>query len=242
MRTMKTLVVIAVLLFATACVKLDNVNQPQTLVTEPPPAPPASCPGYADPDHCPPFATGGPYSISGVVSLRTATGVAPSANTRVGGFVITTTGNGYSMGVATADSVGRYKFSQVPEGFVILFAGLDQPCAATATVKGDVTRNIEVVTQGAQHVPQANESSVLSGVVYRQTASGRQFVSAARVELAFFTNLITATTTTDANGGYRLCGIPAGARWSVYVLVNGKTVKELTVDVDSDTQLDIAIP
>ena len=239
---MRNFVSVTVLLFAVACVKLDNVNQPQTLVTEPPPAPPTSCPGYADPDHCPPFATGGPYSIGGVVNLRTATGVGPSAKARVGGFVITTNGNGYSMGVATTDSAGRYKFSQVPEGFVVLFAGLDQPCAATATVKGDVTRNIEVVTPGVQPAPQAKDSSVLSGVVYRQTPTGRQFISAARVELAFFATLITATTTTDANGRYRLCGIPAGARWSVFVLVDGKIVKELTVDVNADTQQDIAIP
>jgi hypothetical protein len=238
---MRNFVSAIALLLGVACVKLDNVNQPQVLVTEPPPAPPASCPGYADPDHCPPFATGGPYSISGVVSLRTATGVGPSAKARVGGYVFMTTGNAYSMGYATADSTGRYKFSQVPEGFVVLFAGFDQPCAATANVKGDVTRNIELVTPGVQPGA-ATESSVVSGMVYRQTSTGRQLISGARVELELVANLITASVTTDAGGRYRLCAIPPGGRPSIYVLVDGKLAKALSVDVNGDTQLDIAIP
>jgi hypothetical protein len=239
---MRNFISAAALLFAMGCVTSDNVGEPIVFVTEPPPAPPSSCPGYADPDHCPPFATGGPYSVTGVVAQRTATSVGPLANARVGGFVFLPNGNGYSMGVATSDSVGRYKFSQVPEGFVVLFAGFDQPCAATAAVKGDVTKNIEVVTPGVQPGTGATESSVISGVVYRQTSAGRQLVAGARVAIEYFMDLVTATVTTDASGHYRLCSIPAGGPRSVYVLVGGKVAQEVAVTVSGDMALDILIP
>jgi hypothetical protein len=232
----------ASLLFAMACVSSDGSGEPVVIVTAPPPAPPTSCPGYADPDHCPPFATGGPHSISGVVVQRTANRVAPLANARVSGYVFMTTGNGYSMGFATSDATGFYKFTQVPDGFVVLFAGFDQPCSATATVRSDVTRNIEVVTPGVQPGPDATAPFVVSGAVYRQTSAGRQFVPGARVAVEYFTALITATATTDANGRYRLCGIPAGGPRSVYVLIDGKVVKEITATVNSDMSLDIVIP
>src|SRR5690242_832869 len=222
----------AVVALTMACGASDSATGPAKSSTPRPTNPPASaCPGYADPAHCPPFQTGGPYSVSGTLTLRAENGVGPFANARVGGFVFMPNGAGYSMGYAASDSAGHYRFTQVPKGFVVLFAALDQPCAATVMVSGDATRDVEVVTGGAQHPPTPGETPVISGVVYRQTPTGRQVVPGARIELEYFMDLVTATTMTDASGRYRLCQLPTGPGQTIFVTVAGSIAKEMVIDI-----------
>ena len=97
-----------------ACGASGDVGRGPTDVGSPPgktpDGPTSGCPGYADQTHCPPFPTGGPYSISGVLTLRTASGAAPLANTGVGAFVVMINGSGYGMAPAITDADGRYRF------------------------------------------------------------------------------------------------------------------------------------
>ena len=121
-----------------ACGASGDVGRVPTSVGSPPgdtpSGPPSNCPGYPDQAHCSPPPADGRYSVSGVVTLRTTSGTAPLAGTAVGGFVIMTNGDNYGfMAPVLTDADGRYQFSNVPNGFVILGAAAPhayQPCAA----------------------------------------------------------------------------------------------------------------
>ncbi|HSQ29130.1 MAG TPA: hypothetical protein VLN49_04730, partial [Gemmatimonadaceae bacterium] len=61
-----------------ACGAFGDLGRAPTGVESPtgqtPGSSPSGCPGYPDQAHCPSFPTGGTYSVSGVVTLRTTSG------------------------------------------------------------------------------------------------------------------------------------------------------------------------
>lgn len=195
------------------------------------------------PGGSPPFPTGGPYSISGVVTLRTTSGTAPLASTAVGAFVIMTNGNGYGMPSVFTDADGRYQFSNVPNGLVVLGAGAPhayQPCAAIATVSGaNGVKDLELVDSAATRAETTADSPTLSGVVYRNTAAGRQPAAGAVIEFEY-PPVIAATTVTDAQGRYSLCHLPMG-RGGLDVWLNGVAVGGSVVNISGDQVLDVAL-
>ena len=91
----------------------------------------------------------GPYTLSGVLTVRTTSGTAPVANAGIGGYVIMSNGNNYGMTSVSTDADGRYQFSNVPSGVVVLYAGAPHayvPCAAIGTVIGaNGVKDIELV-------------------------------------------------------------------------------------------------
>jgi hypothetical protein len=207
---------------------------------ETPSGPQPGCPGYVDQSHCPPFATGGPYSVSGVLALRTASGTAPLANTGLGAYVIMSNGNGYGMAPVITDADGRYQFSNVPNGQVFLFGGAPhayQPCVAIATVSGaNGEKDIELVDSAVTRPVTAADSPILSGIVYRSTDAGRQPVAGAAIEFEY-SGPIVAQTITDAQGRYSLCGLPTG-RGGLDVWLNGFAVAGSVVYISGDQVLD----
>ena len=200
-----------------------------------------SCSGYIDPTRCPPFATGGPFSLSGIVTLRTASGAAPLANARVSGFAIKTTGEGYGIAPVVTDANGRYEFSNVPGGVVVLYPGAPhayQPCADVATVSGtNSVKDLELVDSAVTRPSTAANSPILSGVVYRKTAAGKQPLAGAAIEYEYGPVPVTATTT-DAQGRYSLCQLPAG-RGGLNVWLNGVSLFGVFVDITGDEVLDL---
>jgi len=203
------------------------------------------CPGYADPSHCPPFTTGGPYSISGVVTLRTASGTVGVAGTHVGGYVFTNSGNGYRTATVLTDSVGRYQLPNLPDGRVVLWGGASrpdyQPCAAIAVVNGaNATADVVLVDSAVARSMTPADSPMLSGLVYRTTSAGREPVSGAYVDFEYFPDLVTATTVTDAQGRYSLCRLPLGGTHTVWFVADGVMV-ERQINITGDQVLDVVL-
>ena len=219
-----------------ACAAPGDVESP---TRQTPGGSPGGCPGYADQAHCPTFPTDGPYTLSGVITLRTTSGIAPLANAGVSGFVIKTNGEGYGIAPVVTDADGRYEFSNVPSGVVVLYAGAPhayQPCAAIATVSGaNGVKDLELVDSAATRPETTADSPTLSGVVYRNTGAGRQPVAGAVIEFEY-PYVIAATTITDAQGRYSLCHLPA-VRGGVEVWLNG-VAKGSVVNISGDQVLD----
>ena len=194
------------------------------------------------PGESPPVATGGSYSISGVLTLRTASGAAPLAGAAVGAFVITTNGVGYGLAAVTTDADGRYQLS-APNGHVVLGAGAPhsyQPCAAIATVNGaNGVKDFEVVDSAVTRPATTTDSPTLSGVVYRKTVAGRQPVAGAIIEFEY-SPVTAATTITDAQGRYSLCQLPTG-RGGVDIWLNGVSLGGSVVYINGDQVLDFPV-
>ena len=190
---------------------------------------------------CPPFPTDGRYSISGVLTLRTTSGIVPLAGTGVGGFVIMTNGTGYGMAPVITDASGRYEFTNVPNGVVVLYGGAPhayQPCAAIGTVNGaNGVKDIELLDSAATRPATSADSPTLSGVVYRNTAAGKEPIAGAVIEFEYAPVPATSTTT-DAQGRYSLCQLPLG-RGGLEVWLNGVSLGGVVVNISGDAVLDL---
>lgn len=198
------------------------------------------CPGYSDPNRCPPFPTGGPYTLSGVLTVRTPSGTAPVASSGVGAYVIMTNGSSYGMAPVATDADGRYEFSNVPSGVVILSAGgphASQPCVEIAAVNGaNAVKDIELLDSAATRPATTMDSPTLSGVVYRKTAAGKEPIVGAVIEYEY-SPVIATTAVTDAQGRYSLCKLPLG-RGGVDVWLNGTNVGGAVINITGDAVLD----
>jgi carboxypeptidase family protein len=154
--------------------------------------------------------------------------------------------SGHTLGTVSADGDGRYAIA-VPSGARILMwawtADTVQPCVVSrSTVPADDV-DIELVSAAwiAAGNPSVSVSAspVLSGVVYEQTASDRTPLAQARVYLELIPDLLIASTVTDGQGRYSICGVPDG---EVYVEAGraGYEGALLTVQVSgSDLTVDI---
>lgn len=178
---------------------------PSPLSTPPPPPPAPTFPPPA------PLA-----EVSGTVWIHDATGVRPHAGARVSGWSETARGSGPG-GSAVADAEGRYLF-RIPVGSRLrVFSDYSfyQPCAVTVDVTGDATRDVHAVSDTRQlgaHLPPPllSEPQILSGVVFETTPGGRQPVSDVHVMYdgsGSGGDMVTASTVTDSEGRYVLCGL-----------------------------------
>ena len=123
-----------------------------------------------------------------------------------------------------------------------------QPCAVTIAVEGDVTRDVHVVEDprqlGARLPPELlADTLTLSGQVFEIDESGRHPVAAVRVETdgLFGLGLVTATTLTDADGRYVLCGLQGDPSTVVFASKQGYQLFEATTPLNGNTTLDIEI-
>ena len=183
----------------------------------------------------------GRYTLSGVLTLRTASGTAPLANVGVAGYIITTSGSSHGMAPVVTDAKGRYEFSNLPNGVVVLYADAPhayQPCASIGTVSGaNGVKDIELLDSAATRPQTTTDSPTLSGVVYRKTGAGKQPLIGAIIEFEY-PPVIATRTTTDAQGRYALCQLPAG-RGGLEVWLNGVSLGGVVVDINGDAVLDL---
>ena len=121
------------------------------------------------------------------------------------------------MGRAVTDSDGRYLFRPQTGSVLRIFANYPeyQPCAVTLDVSGDLTHDVHIVSNRDQlgaRLPQAllSQSPTLSGVVFEITPEGRRVLSDVHVMFDFTggaAEVVTASTLTDSDGRYVLCGL-----------------------------------
>jgi hypothetical protein len=157
------------------------------------------------------------------------------------GFVIKTNGDGYGMAPVVTDANGRYEFSNVPSGVVVLYPSAPhayQPCADVATVGGaNGVKGLELVDSAATRPATPADSPTLSGVVYRKTAAGKEPIAGAVIEYEY-SPVIATRAVTDAQGRYSLCQLPLG-RGGLDVWLNGVQLGGAVVNIFGDEVLDL---
>ena len=202
-----------------------------------------------------PFAPIGPTptsqhaTVSGIVWFRGAGGVKPYAGVNVWGWA-QMAGSGQRIGPVSTDAGGRYIFQVLPGTFVrVQVAANYQPCVAGVSITGNVTRDVHIISDPDQlggHLPAPllNDTPSLSGLVFEITAQGRQPVAQARVELDMIYGLgdVSATTLTDTEGRYVLCGLSGHDSTYVYASKAGYRLGDVgTVALNGDTVHDIEL-
>ena len=198
----------------------------------------------------PPLPTTG-WVISGTVRNYTAGGIEPGRDNPLFGWLQQAT-FGQTTGRVAIDADGHYQFT-VPTNtlWVSLFAGsggIQQPCAVTVLPAGNVSVDVETVTDPLQfgaNIPVAmqSRSPTISGVVYEQTSAGRRPVPNAWVSLDGLggLGLLVADTRTDADGRYILCGVPQLAGLTLMASAQGFKLFEVYNGVFGVTTFDIEL-
>jgi hypothetical protein len=153
-------------------------------------------------------------TIAGVVWQHASDGVKPLAAASVGGWV-QAAGSGWRVGPIQTDGDGRYSF-QVPANAwlrVEVFPPY-QPCVVTISASSSVSHDVHIVADPKQlgaHLPAEllTDMPTLTGVVFENTPDGKQPVSGVRLEVDMLYGLgdVSATTLTDSDGRYVLCGL-----------------------------------
>ena len=197
-----------------------------------------------------PTPTSNAATVSGIVWLRDPGGIKPYAGVNVWGWG-QMAGAGARMGPVVTDADGRYTFRAVSPGtFVrVQVAANYQPCVAGVSVTGNMTRDVDIISDPDQlgaHLPAQllADTPTLSGLVFESTAQGRQPVAHARVELDMVYGLgdVSATTLTDSEGRYVLCGLGGHDATYVYASKAGYRLADVgTVTVNGDTVRDIEL-
>jgi hypothetical protein len=175
----------------------------------------------------PPFATPPKiWTLTGTVVDELPTGPRPVSDAGVSVWMQVPNG-GYAAGGATTDDAGHFSIGGLPAGTVRLYAfasGARQPCAVIFDIAANMSHDVEVVLDpsfvGTSLPPDMSTPPVLTGMVYETTSTGRLPVAGASLETDAIMDLVTATTTTDANGRYQLCGLPGGTKgfWQTFDL------------------------
>jgi hypothetical protein len=188
-------------------------------------------------------------NVSGVVWRHASDGVTPYANASVWGW-IQMAQSGHRVGPTTAGADGRYSFP-VPVGALlrVQVAGSYQPCVAAIAVSGKTERDAHLVVDLAQlgaHLPVEllADTPTLSGVVVETTAEGRRPVPDVRVELDMLGGMgdVSASTLTDSDGRYVLCGLGGVAGTYIYASKAGYSLADVgTVSLNGNTVRDIEI-
>jgi hypothetical protein len=154
-------------------------------------------------------------TISGVVTVRTAQGDRPASPYPMEAWVESER----AFRRVSVDAEGRYEVSGLTSGSLVWFVvlGYWSQCAhVVTTVPG--LRHFDVLVYDRFSVssdPDAPGFRSISGVVYRQTESGRIPLADAQVEYAVTWSAGTQSgsanvlwTRTDNEGRFRLCGLP----------------------------------
>ena len=166
--------------------------------------------------------------MEGSVWLRAKGGVKPHPNVNVWGW-LQLESSGQCVGPVGSGPDGRYSFA-VPTGasLRVRVGAPYQPCVATVAVPGNTSRDIHIIVDQAQlgpHLPSEllDDTPTLAGIVFETTALGRQPMPDVRMELDMLGGLgdVSATTLTDSDGRYLLCGLRGVESTYVYATKSG---------------------
>jgi len=188
-------------------------------------------------------------TVSGTVWLHGTAGVTRYTNGRMFGWVQLPT-RGSTTGPVPTDANGRFSFAVAQGAQVRLQSAASgfQPCQVVVRANTDVTQDIHVVVDRqllGSHLPPEllARTPVLAGVVYVQATEGRTPLADVRVSLDSLGGLgfVAATTLTDADGRYILCGLADDPSTYLFAWKDGYGLFESTVNVAGNTTLDIEL-
>jgi hypothetical protein len=197
----------------------------------------------------PPASTFPTVTLTGNVIERVSGAPASGASVGVGSAQGSAPWTG-SPGSARVDGEGRYqlKVREDPGPAYVKASkvGYVQQCAVSVTLRADVNVDLiitpfaDVVTNG---LPTAPNLRHISGVVYELTDNGRHPLSNAWVGWDALLDAVVAETRTDAQGRYRLCGIPMGKIDGLFaVRVTPSRPVYLSVGPGADAVVDFELP
>jgi hypothetical protein len=235
-------------------VALAACSQPTSpsAVATPPAAPP---PTSAVPAPGAPPLPRGPFALTGIITERTPRGEQPVGAANVNVWVQTATigySYWYANGPQMTDSQGRYQLANLPADATLHFDtwkdGFVQQCAAPQLVaNGDLRLDAQLVSRAnvsasPDSVPgPAPGFRLISGVVYELTADGRGMASNAFVDYEPLEDFPAATTYTDAQGRFLLCGIPQARNATIGASLGMGRVAYRSVPAGTDASIEIEI-
>lgn len=187
-------------------------------------------------------------TVTGSVWLHDKDVVTPYAGAKLWGWVKTER-FGSVTGPVSVGADGRYSFTVQTGAVLYVRVSADyQPCVAAITATGITNRDLHIIADPAQlgaHLPRdlLLEIPTLSGTVFETTALGRQVVPGVRVELDVLgIGDASATTLTDGDGRYILCGLGGFAVTYVSASKSGYRVADVgSVHLDGNTIRDIEL-
>jgi hypothetical protein len=190
--------------------------------------------------------------VSGTVWLHDAAGMKPFAGATLSAWVETPRVGGGPRGHVVADANGRYSFSvAVGSRLRILQAPpAYQPCDATIEVAGDTTRDIHTVSDVQQlgaRLPQTLQSQfpILTGSAFEAAADERRALSNLLVYVdstGSGGDVLTASTLTDSEGHYVLCGLAGSGSVHLFAWNEGYGLFARTVALEGNhTTFDIQL-
>jgi hypothetical protein len=150
-----------------------------------------------------------------------------------------------------ADAGGQYRFTTLPlhPGTVYVRAwkeGYVQQCATAVTLHADTTVDLTLTpftNALVSGLPTASHLRHVSGVVYERTGIGRRPLAGVWVGWEPIMDTVVADTRTDAQGRYRLCGIPRDRIDSLFAVRIGTNRPAMSaVDAGGDAVIDFELP
>lgn len=227
-----------------AIVACDVVTAPPTEepveIAAPPVERPPACPGYAIPDRCPPFPTGGSNVIVGNVVERTSEGTRAASGVMIWHWVQQAR-SGYAGGRVISDAKGNFEITTLPNAQIVIQAwgSFDHPCANVVDLnQPSVEVGVEVVSPSAPIFDPDPPLPAVTGVVYENVGGVRVPMAGVRVFLETASEIIAATTTTDEQGRYSLCRLPSIPLY-VVPFKDGYELKYHPVQVGGLVKLDL---
>lgn len=188
-------------------------------------------------------------AVVGTVWLHTREGIRPFSGAPLGGWVQSQSSGSWRWG--SVDDAGHYSLPASDDALVRVqvAAGVAtyQPCAVTFTPGDRQPRDVHVVSDpeqlGARLPPDLiGGTRTLAGSVYEVDGDGvRVPIGQARVTLDALSGLgfVAATTLTDSDGRYVLCGLDHDTSTYVFSSKDGYRLFEQNISVTNDTTLDI---
>lgn len=172
-------------------------------------------------------------SVGGVVYVHSADGMSVAAGARIFGWIENANGSGATTGPIVTGDDGSYRIipgiNATRLRIGAMSSGLYQPCAVTVnSAAGGGTQDIHLISDlsllGA-NLPEIfmAQGSLLSGSVYEMTGAGRQPLANASIQLdaADGNGVLIASTLTDAEGRFVLCGVSASPSLYLFAAKDG---------------------
>lgn len=194
-------------------------------------------------------------TITGTITELGPQGQQPVAGARIDVFLYASSGRGGHWMSDVTEADGRYELWGIfTNAIAVLYAskgqGLDylQPCVHQVLVTNDMSRDIEIVLRSAGGMA-ANAAArrgtgpFLTGIVVGQSPEGTRVPLPSAV-VSLGGDVPRATTITDSDGRYLLCGVPRGSNEFAATAEGGYDIFKnpvRSIDVSGDKTLDVEL-